>query len=210
MITKIKGKLTKKDENTLFIELNSMSYEVLVPLTTLNDLKNKNIGDEVELVTFHYLANEPARSMPMLIGFTNEIEKDFFQAFITVSGVGPKAAVKALSEPISAIIQAIESADMAHLKKLPGIGEQRARQIIAKLQGKVGRFGLIQDTFKPEEVALRKNIEEEAAEVLSQLQYKKNEAVQMIKQVLDKNPDIKSTEELLNEVYNQRQGVRTL
>ncbi len=204
MIAKIKGKLIKKNETSILIEINSIGYEILVPLTVLNALKDTRIGNEVELITFHYLANDPARSTPVLIGFTNRIEKEFFEKFITVSGVGPKAAVKALSEPISNIIQAIESADISRLRTLPGIGEQRAKQIVAKLQGKIGRFGLIKDRFKPGEIALRKDIEEEAIEVLSQLQYKKSEAIQMIKRALGQNPNTKTTEELLNEVYNQK------
>ncbi|UCH11896.1 MAG: hypothetical protein JSW18_03485 [Candidatus Omnitrophota bacterium] len=204
MISKIKGKLIRKNEASLIIEINSIGYEILVPLTVLNDLKDTRIGNAIELITFHYLANDPARSTPVLIGFTNQIEKEFFEKFITVSGVGPKAAVKALSEPISNIIQAIESADISRLRTLPGIGEQRAKQIVAKLQGKVGRFGLIKDRFKPDEIALRKDIEEEAMEVLSQLQYKNNEATQMIKRAIEQNPNIKTTEELLNEVYNQK------
>ena len=208
MISRIKGKLIKKNEISLLIEINSIGYEILVPLTVLNDLKDTRIGSEIELITFHYLANDPARSTPVLIGFTNQIEKEFFEKFITVSGVGPKAAVKALSEPISNIIQAIESADISRLRTLPGIGEQRAKQIVAKLQGKVGRFGLIKDRFKPDEIALRKDIEGEAIEVLSQLQYKKSEAIQMIKRALEQNPNIKTTEELLNEVYNQKKAKR--
>ncbi len=208
MISRIKGKLIRKNEASLLIEINSIGYEILVPLTVLNDLKDARIGNEIELITFHYLANDPARSTPVLIGFTNQIEKEFFEKFITVSGVGPKAAVKALSEPISMIIQAIESADTSHLRCLPGIGEQRAKQIIAKLQGKVGRFGLIKDRFKPDEIALRKDIEEEALEVLSQLQYKKTEADRMVKSALEQNPDIETTEQLLNEVYNQKKTKR--
>ncbi len=203
MISRIRGKLIKKSGSSLLIEINNMGYEILIPLTVLNEIKDKNIGDEIELVTFHYLANDPARSTPMLIGFVNQIEKDFFQEFITVSGVGPRAALRALSEPISTLIQAIECANISYLKSLSGIGEQRAKQIIAKLQGKVGRFGLIKDAFEPDEVALRKDIEEEAIEVLSQLQYKRGEAAQMVKRALQQNKNIKTTEILLNEVYNQ-------
>jgi holliday junction DNA helicase RuvA len=204
MISRIKGKLIKKNQNSILLEINNIGYDVFVPLTVLNDLKDKKSGDEIELITFHYLANEPARSTPVLIGFTNQIEKEFFEKFITVSGVGPKAAFKALSEPISMVIQAIESADIAHLKSLPGIGEQRAKEIIAKLQGRLGRFGLIKDTFKPADIELKKNIEEEAIEVLCQLQYRRPEAIEMIKRALQQNQDIKTTEELLNEVYNQK------
>ncbi len=204
MISKIRGKLIKKSESALLVEINCMCYDILVPLSVLNSLKDKKPGDEIELVTFHYLANDPARSMPILIGFANQIEKEFFQEFITVSGVGPKAAVKALSEPISMIIRAIESADTPYLKSLPGIGEQRAKQIIAKLQGKVGRFGLIKDKFRPDEVVFKKDIEQEAIEVLSQLQYTKPEALQMVQKALQHNSNIETTEQLLNEVYNQK------
>ncbi|MBN1405086.1 MAG: Holliday junction branch migration protein RuvA [Candidatus Omnitrophica bacterium] len=206
MISRIKGKLIKKDENRLLIDVNGIGYEVLVPFKVLNDLKNKKIDDEVELLTFHYVANDPARDVPMLIGFTNQIEKEFFEKFITVSGVGPKLTIKAFAEPISNIIKAIESADVSYLKGLPGIGEQKAKQIVAKLQGKLGRFGLIQDSFRPGDIILKKDIEEEAIAILSQLQYKKTEAERMVKRALEKNQGIVTTQELLNEVYNQRRS----
>jgi Holliday junction DNA helicase RuvA len=140
----------------------------------------------------------------MLIGFLNEIEKEFFEIFITVSGIGPRAALKALSEPISLIARAIDEADTNFLKSLPGIGQQRAKEIIAKLQNKVGKFGLIQDGKIKEQVGTTKDIEEEVLAVLMQLEYKKQEASIMIKKALQRCPDIETAEDLLNEVYKQR------
>lgn len=141
----------------------------------------------------------------MLIGFFNEVERDFFLDFISVSGIGPRAAVKALNKPISEIAQAIHAGDAAYLKTLPGIGLQRAKEIVAKLQNKVGRFALIQDrsvAVKPK--VLTQGFEQEALDVLLQLQYKTNEASAMIEKALERSKNIQTAEELLNEIYKQR------
>jgi Holliday junction DNA helicase RuvA len=155
-------------------------------------------------VTYHYHQVEPSKSTPVLIGFQNNIEKDFFQVFITVSGIGPRAALKALNKPISMIAKAIDEGDVKFLRSLPGIGEQRAKEIVAKLQNKVGRFGLIQDSKIKEVVDNHKGIIEDALAVLMQLEYKKPEAMQMIKKAMEISPDIETTEELLNLVYKQK------
>ena len=117
----------------------------------------------------------------LLCAKTDQI-KDFFLQFITVSGIGPRAAVKALSKPICDITAAIEKGDMAFLKTLPGIGMQKAKDIVAKLQGKVGRYGLIQDKIPTTTVQqpTAPDWQAEALNVLLQLQYKKPEAVEMI------------------------------
>lgn len=208
MISYISGKIKRKAEENLFIDVNGIVYEVLVPKAVMNILENTLTGDgNVELVTYHYLHVEPSRSKPILIGFLNEIEKEFFEQFITVSGVGPKAAVRALSLPISEIAEAIDAANFGLLKTLPGVGEQRARQIIAKLQGKVGKFCLIQDRMKSADSPTAKaqeDIQQEAVSVLLQLQYKKNEARQMVKKAIELNPQLNTAEEILNQVYRQR------
>jgi len=204
MISSLRGKLIKKSETSLLIDIGGIGYEVFIPLAVLAELKDTPEGEEVSLVTFHYYASDPSKSFPILIGFTNEIEREFFEKFITVSGVGPKAALKAINRPISEIARAIDSADVGLLKSLPGIGQQRAKEIIAKLQNKIGKFGLMQDDFKPSEVSYEEDIEHEALQVLTQLQYKRHQAETMVKKALERNPDISSSEELLNEVYRQK------
>ncbi len=81
---------------------------------------------------------------------------------------------------------------------------QRARDIIAKLQGKVGRFGLIRDADTKTPVQASRDLMEEAIDVLTQLQYKKAEAKEMVAEALKKQPHINDVEELLNTVYKQR------
>ena len=178
MIARVCGKIVEKGDNYLILEAGSVSYEVRIPTAVMQRLEECVSSDgTVSLITYHYFQVEPSRSTPVLIGFLNEIEKEFFEVFITVSGIGPKAALKALSKPISLIAKAIDEADINFLKSLPGIGQQRAREIVAKLQNKVGKFGLIRDAKIKEEAVKAQDIEEEALAVLMQLEYKKSEAV---------------------------------
>jgi holliday junction DNA helicase RuvA len=205
MISAIKGKLIQRNQSSILVDVGGLAYEVFVPLTVFNELKDIPYGDEVSLVTFHYYISEPSKSFPVLIGFINEVEREFFEKFITVSGVGPKAAVRAINKPISEIAKAIDRADLTFLKSLPGIGEQRAKEIIAKLQNKIGKFALIQDGFKePEGLVARGDILKEAIEILMQLQYKKHQAQEMVEKAIKRNPNASTSEELLNEVYRQR------
>lgn len=206
MIGRISGKVVQRKSDYLLIEVGGICYEVFLPQAVMQRIKeNHNLDGNISLVTYYYLQVEPSKSKPVLIGFLNEIERDFFEQFITVSGIGPRAALRALNKPISVIAQAIHEGNVAFLNSLPGIGQQRAREIVAKLQGKVGKFGLIQDSQFIREQEMRKDIAEDALAVLLQLQYKKSEARMMINKVLEKSPNLKTGEELLNEIYKQRQ-----
>jgi Holliday junction DNA helicase RuvA len=207
MISRISGKVIERGANNLIVDTGGICYEVFIPATVMQRL-DENIGSDgkVGLITYHYLQVEPSKSTPVLIGFLNDIEKDFFEVFITVSGIGPKAALRALNKPISQIARAIDEADISFLKSLPGIGEQRAKEIVAKLQNKVGKFGLIQDGRIKAQGAKAKDILEEALAVLMQLEYKKAEAASMIKKALEQAPEVQTTEELLNLVYKQKRN----
>lgn len=205
MIARISGKVIEKGSNYLLIDINGICYRVFIPVTVMQRLDGSVMNDgRVNLITYHYHQVEPSKSTPMLIGFLNEIEKEFFEAFITVSGIGPRAALKALNKPISLVVRAIDEADTNFLQSLPGIGQQRAKEIVAKLQNKVGKFGLIQDSKIKDQKVIPKDIEEEALAVLMQLEYKKSEASLMIKKAMERCGSVQTTEELLNEVYKQR------
>lgn len=205
MISRIMGKIRKSEGISVLLDVNSMCYEVLVPPTVMKTLKEKTGADgSIEFVTYHYYQVEPSRSIPMLIGFMSEVEREFFEEFISVSGVGPKAACKALTLPISVIADAIDKGDIELLKTLPGVGGQRAKQIIAKLQNKVGKFGLIQDKHLEKASAMKGDTRDEAVSVLLQLQYKKKEADDMVDRAFSRNPKASTCEEILNEVYKQK------
>lgn len=205
MIARICGKLVEKKQQSVILENSGISYEVFLPAVTLDRVAENTAEDgHLKLLTYHYHQMEPSRSTPVLIGFLNEIEKDFFEEFITVSGIGPKAALRALNTPISQVARAIDEGDTGFLRSLPGIGAQRAKEIIAKLQGKIARFALIQDAPCKLPMEPKKNLIEEAVEILMQLQYRKNEAREMAQAALKKDPHIDSIESLLNTVYKQK------
>ena len=206
MIARLVGKLVEKRDQSLVINVLGVFYEVVVPASVLLRVEETKDNDgHINLITYHYFQLGPGSGNPVLIGFINEIERDFFLQFIKVSGIGPRAAVRALNKPISEITRAIEDGDMKYLQTLPGIGSQKAKDIIAKLQGKVGKFGLIQDKgILKKETEASTDREEEALSVLLQLQYSRHEASEMIKKALTSAREISSTEALLNEIYKQK------
>ena len=126
MISRIFGRLTEKKENALIIDVGGIFYEIIVPLSVLSRIDEQvDEAGHVSLITYDYIQISPSKGSPILIGFLNEIERDFFQQFIKVSGIGPRAAIKALNQPISEISRAINEGDHQYLKSLPGIGAQR-------------------------------------------------------------------------------------
>lgn len=207
MIKRVRGILREMGEAQILLEVNNVGYEIFVPPSILRNVPGRvGPNGEIEFVTFHYYHQlDKGRGVPILIGFLNDVEREFFERFISVSGVGPKAALKAMTLPIPVIAQAIDEADMTLLRSLPGIGEQRAKEIIAKLQGKVGKYGLIQtkDSLPQQAEAEHSVLEDEAVAILVQLEYTKSEAKQMVKAALERNSKVKNSEELLNEVYRQ-------
>ena len=203
MINRIRGNIREKKDMSILLDVAHLTYEIAVPPAVMVSLDSEN----TELFVYHYYKMDQSKGVPVLIGFNNEIEKEFFEYFITVSGIGPKAACKALSQPFSLIADWIARADVKMVKSLPGIGERKAKEIIAKLQDKIGKFGLIQDKDNSSETDVKEDVKAEALAVLMQLQYKKNEAKDMIDKAVSRNDKIISSEELLNEVYKQKQVI---
>ena len=202
MISRIKGKLVETRDNKVVVDVGGICYEINVSSSTLSRL-DKTGDVPVEIIVYHYLSIDKNRAIPVLIGFTEELEKDFFEKFISVSGIGPRVAVKAFSKPPALIARAIEEGDYNFLQALDGIGKQKAKLIIASLQGKVGRFALIKEE-EHSSLAAHKEIAQEARQILKRLQYNAKEIEEMIDKALGARPDISTTEDLLNEVYRQK------
>ena len=104
MIVHLTGKLKAKSEISVVVDVDGLSYEVMVPVSILQRI-DQSVDPEgrIHLITYHYFQIDQSRGTPVLIGFLNEVERDFFLQFITVSGIGPRAAVRALSKPIAEI-----------------------------------------------------------------------------------------------------------
>ncbi len=199
MINYIEGKLLKKEEERITILANQIGYEILLPAIVMDTLKTKAEGEEISLyIYYHQTERQPK---PVLIGFNLEIEKEFFQYFISVEAIGPLKAVKALNIPVREIASAIESKDAAKLKQLKGIGTRTAQKIIASLKGKMDKF-VLTARGGLEETEIMEDISKQMLNVLvSQLGHKTNDAKRMIAEAVKRNRTISTFEELFEEVY---------
>lgn len=197
MIGRLKGKLISCSSEAVLVDVGGVGYEVLVPPTLANYLRTLEPGCDIELVTHYYLQMAPSLAHPTLIGFRTELEREFFEQFITVASIGPKTAVKAFTLPFATVAKAIELGDSVQLRALPGIGKQKAKDIIAKLQGKVARFLDIHDEDLPRVTAGLEDVENEASQALRQLGYREAEIAQMIARALRENPEIDTADALI-------------
>lgn len=207
MISCMRGSAQIKDDNDIILWVSGIGYEILVPASVMKWIMDKTDEElnDISLVTFHYCENYQTRIIPRLIGFSNTVEREFFELFITVANMGPKTAVKALSKSFHSIAEAIERGDFKELATLPGIGDKKARQIVATLQGKAGKFALLQDADVHIDREAEENIENEAAEVLIQLGYRRSEAQDMVHRATESaSPAPKTSEELIQMIYEMR------
>jgi Holliday junction DNA helicase RuvA len=203
VFSRISGTLLERDGDAVRIDVGGLAYDVVLPpsITAKIDVAP---GGAVALEVFAQLQIDGNSGRYVFFGFTNAVEREFFEALISVAGVGPKAAARAFSAPMGRIARAIDSGDHTFLKTLPGIGQQKARDIVAKLQGKVGRFLLIQDApVRPAPPAMP-DFADEALAVLLQLAYRRPEAEAMIAETLAAAPAIRDAESLLAEIYRLR------
>jgi Holliday junction DNA helicase RuvA len=206
MIGRLKGRLVERHNQRLVIDVNGVGYEVFVPGVVARWAESLKIGDEVELVTLYLLQMEPGRATPMLLGFRNELEREFFERLLSVPKLGVRGALQLFAVPMATLARAIEDNDQKALMKLPGVGRQRARELIAALQGKVAKFALLAEEEVP--TPLITDVVSEALEILQSLGYTRTEAQRMIDAALERLPKPSSIEELIRTVYQAQRERR--
>jgi len=208
MISRIRGELSLIDEAHALVENGGVSYQILLPSALAERLKsNGSVGKEVSFETIYYIEAGDRKSShyPRLVGFDDAFDREFFSLYIQVPGLGVKKALKSLVIPIRDIATAIETKDAVCLNRLPGVGARLAEKIIAELHGKTAKFAL---SRKAEPLAKQPTptppFAQEAAEVLTQLQYRQSEAKQMIDKALADNPKVKNAEELISCIFRSQ------
>ncbi|MGC9261417.1 MAG: Holliday junction branch migration protein RuvA [Phycisphaerae bacterium] len=141
MIAGIQGRIDSVSETAAIVAVGDIRYEVLTPAVDIPHLQ-RHIGQRITFVTLHYIEGNASfgQLTPRLIGFIRQQDKDFFEQFITVKGIGPRRALRALTQSVDRIAAAINQKDSRFLTSLPEIGKRTAEQIIAELSGKVDRF----------------------------------------------------------------------
>jgi Holliday junction DNA helicase RuvA len=205
MIGYIEGKILKKEEDRILVLANQIGYEVLLPAIVMESLQDNQIGDEISLYIFYQQTDRQPK--PILIGFNLEVEKEFFQYFISVEDIGPLKAAKALTVPVREIATAIEAGEINTLTKLKGIGRRTAQKIIATLEGKMGKFALIRSEDRLAEPPVEDFSKQVLDVMIKQLGHRMADARQMIDKAMKRNSAIQTAEELFEEVYRgERMG----
>jgi len=199
MIGRLKGRLVERHNQRLVIDVNGVGYEVFVPGVVARWAESLKIGEEVELVTLYLMQMEPGRATPILLGFRNELEREFFERLLSVPKLGVRGALQLFSVPMATLARAIEDNDLKALMQLPGVGRQRARELVATLQGKVAKFALLAEEEAPAPTVT--DVISEALEILQSLGYSRTEAQKMVDAALQRLPKPSSVEELIRAVY---------
>ncbi|HUJ70395.1 MAG TPA: Holliday junction branch migration protein RuvA [Syntrophorhabdales bacterium] len=199
MISYLDGTLKKIYSDRVTIGVGGVGYEVLIPAYVMNEIRRTTKAeDPIKLyISFNQTERQPK---PVLVGFRAELDKEFFELFITVEDIGPSLAIRALTQPVREIARYIEEKSVRDLRRLKGIGERKAEKIVAALKGKAAKFALIPQVELPPETP--EDFKNEVENVLViQLGHKLGEARRMIEEAMTRRPTIGSSEELFEEVY---------
>lgn len=133
MIAFLTGRVAGKTPNACFLEVHGVGYKLAMSTSSLAALPAE--GDEVTVHTYLHVREDELS----LFGFESVAEKELFERLITVSGVGPKVALAALSamKP-DALREAVASEDIAVISSIPGIGKKTAQRLVLELKDKLG------------------------------------------------------------------------
>jgi len=206
VITKITGRLVTLHDDVLTLRLGAFEYEVLIPEFTRRQLQ-RELNQEISLYTIDYLEGNPmqGRLMPRLIGFLSEVEREFFELFCSVDGVGVKKALRAMVRPVKEVATAIEEQDANGLSALPGIGQATAERIIAKLRRKVPKFALMVARDEAADADVEPDIISETFEVLRGLGHSESDARRLVDAALTAKKKYKDVQSILQAIYQQSQ-----
>jgi Holliday junction DNA helicase RuvA len=189
--------------------VDSLCYEIFVPSGIASRLRTAPESDRhnpLTLYTIYYIEGGVGggRMTPKLLGFLDPLDREFFEAFTNVPGVGFSTALKCLVRPINEIALAIERGDTAFLDDLPSIGAKTAERIVMELRGKMTKFALAR-TDQPLSIEKESasELRREALLVLEQLEYSHSEAQRMVDEIFAQHKSLKTTEEFVRKVFEQ-------
>ncbi|MBI3837630.1 MAG: Holliday junction DNA helicase RuvA [Planctomycetia bacterium] len=207
MITKITGQLLELGEDTLTLGVGAFEYEILIPDFSRRQLQTK-VQQEIRLYTIEYLEGNPmqGRLTPRLVGFLTEVEREFFELFCSVDGVGVKKALRAMVRPVREVATAIEEQDTKALSGLPGVGPATAERIVAKLRRKVPKFALMAARDEPSTTQVELDVVSETFEVLRKLGHSESDARRLVDAALVQKKKFKDVQDLLQAIYQQSQA----
>ena len=209
MISAVTGELRRVEEDRLHLQVGPILVEMLIPASDV-PLLQAGVGQEMTFHTLFYFEGDAGGGglEPRLVGFLRPQDKRFFEKFITVKGIGPKKALKALVHPAGEVAEAIESKDTRFLVGLPQIGKRMAELIVAELAGKVAEFATASVGGRMNAAAIgatkRDAIEEDAISALMVLGERRSDAEHLLDRVRQANGNLKTADALIREMLRMR------
>lgn len=216
MISALTGQLVKVNDDGADVACGPLVVSLLVPAIDVEPL-SMQVGDALTFHTMFYLegSSSGGNMTPRLIGFVRPDDREFFELFTTVKGIGPKTALRALTEPIGSIAAWIESKDARTLTKLPGIGKRTAELVVAELAGKCMKFAMFSEhdargaappaAMKPAGKSFTPS-QEDAIRALVNLGERRLDAEQLLDRAVRDRPGVTSANELVAEMLRLRAG----
>ncbi len=194
MIAYLSGKLLEKEANLVIIDVGGVGYEVTIPLSTFYDLGE--IGEDVSLRIFTYVREDALQ----LFGFKTVRERELFLLLISVSGIGPKSAITALSGmSADEIIGAIRQNNLARLNSIPGVGKKTAERLVIELRDKIAKLSAVSsEEMKAEGIPQTSgdDVYDDAISALVNLGYQSSAAEKALKQAMQEGTEM-SVQKLL-------------
>jgi Holliday junction DNA helicase RuvA len=129
VIDRLSGKLAACDLTEVVVDVHGVGYAVTVPLSTYDRLPRA--GDAVELYTHLHVRDDALQ----LFGFADPQERRLFRLLITVSGIGPRLALKVLScMSVPSFCAAVLDGDVKALTRVNGLGKRSAERLVVELR----------------------------------------------------------------------------
>ena len=194
MIAHLSGKLFEQEANLIIVDVGGVGYEVIIPLSTFYDLGE--IGEDVSLRIYTHVREDVLQ----LFGFKTVRERELFLLLISVSGIGPKSAITALSGmSADEIIGAIRQNNLARLNSIPGVGKKTAERLVIELRDKIAKLSaLSSEEMKAEGIPQTSgdDVYDDAISALVNLGYHVNSAEKALKQAMQEGTEM-SVQKLL-------------
>ncbi|MGI8436703.1 MAG: Holliday junction branch migration protein RuvA [Chthoniobacterales bacterium] len=193
MITYLAGKLVAALPTQAIVDVAGVGYELLIPLSSYDRLSA--VGQPVQILT-HLHVREDAH---ILYGFMSAPERDLFRLLVNhVTGIGPKLALAVLSGmSVSNFKNAVVNNDVASLSKISGLGKKTAERIVLELKDKLGVSAVWEAASAAHAPSPEESQANEAVLALIALGYKQIDAHKTVRDLQERQPEIKSAEELV-------------
>lgn len=202
MISFLRGEVAQVLPDRVVVEVGGVGFEVLVSVRDAADMPPA--GEDVKLYTNMSVSEDAIR----LYGFLSQDDLNVYKTLITVSGVGPKAALGILGVLSANDVRfAVFSEDDKALARAPGIGGKTAKKLILELKDKLKLEDAIQGAdagFQSAEVSSSAAIDAEladAVQALTALGYSNSEALRAVRKV--KVTEEMSTQDILKQALKQ-------